>query len=207
MVGLVGPNGAGKTTLLDVLTGRIQPDKGSVLLGGKDMTALPPFQRARAGLARTFQVPVVPLGLTIGEMFQAAALSYAPYIPSERIVEARKLVDLRVSDDVVTGTLETLARRKALLAALLIREPSVLLLDEPASGLMEDEIHTLAALIQQIAQERRLAVIIVEHRLELLRKLAQRVIVLHVGSILAQGTPDAVFGQSEVRKALLGIAE
>ena len=204
VLGLAGANGAGKTTLLDILTGRLRPEEGSIHLDGRDVTRLPTFRRARLGIARTFQSPVVPTGMTVGQTLHAAAHAHLPGVSAERIEEVRRFVELGMRDDQISGELETLARRKLLLTALLLREPSVLLLDEPASGLLANEIDALAQLILNIVRQRNIAVIIVEHRLELLRQLAQRVVILDLGSVLFEGPPDDAFRDSAVRKALLG---
>jgi branched-chain amino acid transport system ATP-binding protein len=205
VVGIAGPNGAGKTTLLDILTGRLKPSSGTVMFNNRDITRLSMFRRARAGIARTFQAPIVPLSLTVAETLRAAALAYPPYI-LDTLQATCEFVGFDSHESIITGTLGTLARRKLLLAGLLLRKPTVLLLDEPASGLLADEITALAEVIQKIAGQ-GVAIMIIEHRLELLHQLSKRMVFLHLGSIFAEGTPDQVLSHPAVKDVLLGMKE
>ena len=206
VIGIAGPNGAGKTTLLDILTGRLQSSRGQIMFQNRDITRLSMFRRASAGIARTFQAPIVPLSLSIAETLKAAAMAYPPYIHAQTIQQSCDFVGLEQPSQVITGTLGTLDRRKLLLAGLLMRKPSVLLLDEPASGLLSDEISDLAKVIQAIAQQ-GVGLMIIEHRLELLRQLSKRMIFLHLGSVFAQGTPEDVLNHPDVKSVLLGMKE
>ena len=201
ILGLAGPNGAGKTTLFDVLSGRVRPDKGSVELGDRSITSLSTHRRARLGLARTFQAPLVPTSLTVGETLRAARDAYRPSVTPDAVAHARELVGLEAPDGALAGGLDTLERRKLLLAGLLQRPTSVLLMDEPCSGLLADEIDEIDAVIRRIVEERGCAVVVVEHRLELLFAIAKRVIVLDAGSVIAAGPANEVFQLPIVRKA------
>ena len=201
ILGLAGPNGAGKTTLFDVLSGRVRPDSGSVTLGERAITSLSTHSRARLGLARTFQAPLVPTSLTVGETLRAARDAYSPRCTPDEVAHARELVGLQADDDALSGALDTLERRKLLLACLLQRHTSVLLMDEPCSGLLADEIDEIDAVIRRIVEERGCAVVVVEHRLELLFAIARRVIVLDAGSVIAAGPANEVFELPVVRKA------
>ena len=201
ILGLAGPNGAGKTTLFDVLSGRVRPDKGSVTLGDRTITSLSTHRRARLGLARTFQAPLVPTSLTVGETLRAARDAYRPSVTPDAVAHARELVGLEAPDSALAGGLDTLERRKLLLAGLLQRPTSVLLMDEPCSGLLADEIDEIDAVIRRIVEERGCAVIVVEHRLELLFAIAKRVVVLDAGSVIAAGPANEVFELPIVRKA------
>jgi len=201
ILGLAGPNGAGKTTLFDVLSGRVRPDKGTVTLGERGVTSLSTHHRARLGLARTFQAPLVPTSLTVGETLRSARNAYSPSVTPEAVDYARKLVGLQAPDSTLSGSLDTLERRKLLLACLLQRDTHVLLMDEPCSGLLADEIDEIDAVIRRIVEERGCAVVVVEHRLELLFAIAKRVIVLDAGSVIAAGPANEVFDLPIVRKA------
>jgi len=201
ILGLAGPNGAGKTTLFDVLSGRVRADKGSVTLGDRAITSLSTHRRARLGLARTFQAPLVPTSLTVGETLRAARDAYRPSVTADAVAHARELVGLEAPDSALAGGLDTLDRRKLLLAGLLQRPTSVLLMDEPCSGLLADEIDEIDAVIRRIVEERGCAVVVVEHRLELLFAIAKRVIVLDAGSVIAAGPANEVFQLPIVRKA------
>lgn len=201
ILGVAGPNGAGKTTLFDVLSGFHGADGGRVELNGTDITRLPVHRRVRLGLARTFQSPLVPTELTIEETLEAARLAWSPKL--DRAVEqpARELVRFTTPDDVRCGGLDTLDRRKLLLTCLLMRKPSVLLLDEPCSGLMQDEIDEMDAIIRQMVAETSIAVIVVEHRLELLHAVAETVVVMDAGQVIAEGPPAVVFNDPAVQAA------
>ena len=201
ILGVAGPNGAGKTTLFDVLSGYHRTDGGRVELNGADITRLPVHRRVRLGLARTFQSPIVPTDLTIGETLEAARIAWAPKVDPAEVQPARELARFTTSDGTRCGGLDTLDRRKLLLTCVLMRKPSVLLLDEPCSGLMQDEIDEMDAIIRQMVAETEIAVIVVEHRLELLRAVAETVLVMDAGKVIAEGPPSLVFDDPAVRAA------
>jgi branched-chain amino acid transport system ATP-binding protein len=201
ILGIAGPNGAGKTTLFDVLSGHVRQDGGSVELEQKDITRAPAHARARAGLARTFQSPLVPTALTVGETLEAARVAWSPKLGPEEVSRGRALARLDAPDDRLSGGLDTLNRRKLLLACLLMRRPIVLLLDEPCSGLLREEIDEIDEVIRRIRDETGAAVLVVEHRLELLTAIAGRVVVLDEGRMIAEGPPGEVFDDPAVRVA------
>jgi ABC-type branched-subunit amino acid transport system ATPase component len=201
ILGVVGPNGAGKTTLFEILSGRYTPSRGRVFLAGDDVTKLKLHARARRGLGRTYQSPVVPDALTVGEVLRAARQAYAPYLTRLHAEWAAERVGLRVGMSVLAGSLEALNRRKLLLACLLMRRPRVVLMDEPAAGLINSEIDELDAIIRHLAREMNMAIMLVEHRLELLSAIADRVVVLDLGKLIAEGRPETVFEDPRVRAA------
>jgi len=201
VLGVVGPNGAGKTTLFEILSGRLKPSRGQVFLGPSELTHLPLHARARLGIGRTYQSPVVPEHLTLGEVFKAARQAYKPYLSAHDAEWAAHQVGLNWRPDLPAGTLGTLDRRRLLLACLLMRKPRVLLMDEPAAGLINAEVDAIDAILRFVAQELRVAVLLVEHRLELLAALAHRVVVLDGGELIANGLPERVFEDPRVRAA------
>jgi branched-chain amino acid transport system ATP-binding protein len=201
ILGVVGPNGAGQTTLFEILSGRYQPNQGRVIMNGHDVTSLKLFARARLGLGRTYQSPVVPEALTVGEVFRAARQAYPPYLTRFHAEWAADKVGLRVPMSAPAGGLETLNRRKLLLACLVMRRPRVMLLDEPAAGLINSEIDELDSIIRHFAREMNVGVMLVEHRLELLSAIADRVVVLDLGKLIAEGDPETVFEDPRVRAA------
>ncbi|MFN3937050.1 MAG: ABC transporter ATP-binding protein [Gemmobacter sp.] len=201
VLGLIGPNGAGKTSLFEVLSGRYRPEAGHVVLDGADISRHDTVRRARAGLGRTYQSPVVPNALTVAETFRAARKAWPPFRSRHEAEWAARLVNLTVPWDRPAGSLDTFDRRKLLLACLMMRRPKVLLMDEPASGLINTEIDELDLLIRTLVDEYHLAVIVIEHRLELLDALADRVTVLNLGEVIAEGSPEAVFRDPAVRAA------
>ena len=201
ILGVAGPNGAGKTTLFDILSGHVRHDAGHVELNGQDITNAPAYARARAGLARTFQSPLVPSSLTVGETLTAARLAWSPKLDVSDVERACVLARFEAEDDRPSGLLDTLYRRKLLLACLLMRRPAVLMLDEPCSGLLREEIDEIDEVIRGIRDETGAAVIVVEHRLELLSAIADRVAVLDEGRKIAEGPPAEVFDNPAVRAA------
>jgi ABC-type branched-subunit amino acid transport system ATPase component len=206
LLGLIGPNGAGKTSLFEVLSGRYHQQRGSVYLDQRPLDRLDIFRRARLGVARTYQSPVVPNALTIGETLRAARKAYSPYMSAHDAEWAARLVRLEASFDRPAGSLDTFDRRKLLLACLMMRRPRVLLMDEPASGLINTEIAELDLLLRKFADEYHLAIILIEHRLELLGAIADRVCVLDLGVMIAEGAPEDVFRDARVRAAYFGAA-
>jgi branched-chain amino acid transport system ATP-binding protein len=201
ILGVAGPNGAGKTTLFDVITGYHPADRGHVELNGQDITRLPVHRRARLGLARTFQSPIVPTELTIGETLEAARIAWSPKVDAADVQPARTLARFTTGDEVRCGGLDTLDRRKLLLTCMLMRKPTALLLDEPCSGLMQDEIDEMDAIIREVTAETGMAVVVVEHRLELLHAVAETVLVMDAGAVIAEGPPASVFEDPVVRAA------
>jgi branched-chain amino acid transport system ATP-binding protein len=201
ILGVAGPNGAGKTTLFDILSGHVRQDGGSVELDGQDITRAPAHARARAGLARTFQSPIVPTALTVGETLEASRVAWSPKLGPDEVSKGRTLAWLDAPDDRLSGELDTLNRRKLLLACLLMRGPILLLLDEPCSGLLREEIDEIDEIIRRIRDETGAAVLVFEHRLELLTAIADRVAVLDEGRKIAEGPPAEVFDDPAVRIA------
>jgi branched-chain amino acid transport system ATP-binding protein len=211
VTGLIGPNGAGKTTLFNVITGLQAPTGGQVCLDGRDITGLAPFKRARAGLARTFQRLELFTLLSVRANVRVAAdihrshtrdASLDPDRVADEILERLGLAELggtRV-DQLPTGQ----ARLVEIGRALATR-PQVLLLDEPASGQDEAETDTLAGLLAELAAE-GMAVLLVEHDVQLVMRACQLVHVLDFGQILAVGTPDEVRHNQLVLDAYLGAA-
>jgi branched-chain amino acid transport system ATP-binding protein len=201
VLGIIGPNGAGKTSLFEVLSGRIAPKSGKVVFRGKDVTALKLYQRARLGIGRTFQTPVVPEELTVGEVLKAARQAYPPYLTSHDAEWGLDLVDLKVDHDIPARDLETLNRRKLLLVCLLMRRPPLLLLDEPAAGLINSEVDEIDHLIRLLSKEMGVSVVIVEHRIELLATIADRVMVMDAGEKIAEGLLADILNDPKVHAA------
>lgn len=201
ILGLVGPNGAGKTSLFEVLCGRYRPDEGRVTLDGRDVTAEPFHKRARLGLGRTYQSPVVPASLTVGETFRAARKAWRPFLSRHDAEWAARLAHLRVSWETPAAALGAFDRRKLLLACLMLRRPKALLMDEPASGLINAEIDELDLIIRRLVDEYAMGVILIEHRLELLSAVADACVVLDLGEVIARGAPRDAFEDPRVRAA------
>ena len=207
ILGLIGPNGAGKTSLFEVLCGRYKASAGEVFIAGEDVSNRSIHGRARLGVARTYQSPVVPNAMSIDEAFRAARFAYAPNKTRFDAEAGARRARFHQPWDMACGALGTFDRRKLLLSSLLMRKPKVLLLDEPASGLINSEIDELDLIIREQADEYGIGVILIEHRLELLSAIADRVAVLDLGQLIAEGKPDDVFGQAKVRQAYLSDAQ
>ena len=201
VLGILGPNGAGKTSLLEVLSGRYRPQLGQVFFNGRDIGKLPIHKRAEIGLARMYQMPVIPYSLSVYDVLRAARKAFKPRLSQYMAEWACDLVGLKVAGDVPAGALYTLDRRKLFLACLLMRRPVVMLLDEPASGLINVEIDEIDIIIRLIAKELNIGVVVVEHRLELLAAIAERVMVLNLGMKIAEGPPETVFQNPTVQAA------
>jgi branched-chain amino acid transport system permease protein len=202
IVCLIGPNGAGKSTFLNVLTGALVCDAGVVSLRGVRVDSVPPHERVAAGLARTFQVPSLFPGLSVSEHLilarqeAGAAVSLPPsYERLEREHGAERVELLSLSD-----------RRSLEIAMALCSRPDVLLLDEPAAGLARNEAGALAKTLRGLRDEVGCAILCVEHDMEIVRDLADRVVCLHYGRVISEGSMDEVSADPEVRRAYLGIA-
>jgi branched-chain amino acid transport system ATP-binding protein len=203
VTGLIGPNGAGKTTLFNVVSGMTTPDGGTVELDGRDLTQTAPHRRARLGVARTFQRLELFGSLSVFDNVRVAAEIAGRPEPGAVAASLLERVGIaehagRVAGDLPTGT----ARLVEVTRALAI-DPCVLLLDEPASGLDEEETVRLGALLQSLAAD-GLAVLLVEHDMELVMSICDVVYVLDVGYVIASGPPDEVRRDAAVVKAYLG---
>jgi branched-chain amino acid transport system ATP-binding protein len=207
VTGLIGPNGAGKTTLFNVITGLLVPQRGTVHLGLTDVTRMPPYRRAREGMARTFQRLELFSLLTVRENVELAlSLQKGALSPSARITKAEELLELvglGHLSDVRSDELPTGQARLVELARALATEPRVLLLDEPASGQDESETEAFGALLGRIAAD-GVAVVLVEHDVQLVMRTCQTIHVLDFGSILARGTPTQIQHDQKVLDAYLG---
>jgi ABC-type branched-subunit amino acid transport system ATPase component len=171
------------------------------MLNDQNITALPFHKRSRLGLGRTYQTPVVPASLTIEETFRAARKAYNPYLSRHEAEWAARLVHLHNPWDTPANALGAFERRKLLLACLMLRNPSVILMDEPASGLINAEIDELDMILRTLVDEYDIALVLIEHRLELLSAVADTCIVLDLGEVIATGTPENVFTDPRVKAA------
>ncbi|MDE2612048.1 MAG: ABC transporter ATP-binding protein [Burkholderiales bacterium] len=198
--GLIGPNGAGKSTLMDVLCGRGGSPVGRVLLGGRDISRLSAQARRRAGLARSFQKTNIFAALAVREQVALAA-RMAEVDNTDEVLDALGLAELaeRRAGDIAYGD-----QRRLDLALALVGRPSVLLLDEPAAGLSIQESITLARLLKELADSWKVTVLLVEHDMEVIFSVSDRITVLNLGRVLAQGSVDEIRANAEVVRAYLG---
>ncbi|MCU1621982.1 MAG: amino acid/amide transporter ATP-binding protein 1, family [Frankiales bacterium] len=208
LVGLIGPNGAGKTTLFNVITGLEKPFRGRVLMGDQDVTSLPPHQRARRGLGRTFQRIEVFSSLTVHENVLAAAEARRSWgrdepEPARSASELLERVGLGDVERERVDKLPTGLLRLVEVARALASRPRLLLLDEPGSGLSTHESEALGDLLVDLVRDGR-SILLVEHDVELVMRVCQQIHVLDFGSIIATGTPDQVQRDPVVQAAYLG---
>jgi branched-chain amino acid transport system ATP-binding protein len=208
-LGIIGPNGAGKTTLFGMATGTITPDGGRVVYGGSDITRMPPEQRCRLGLARSFQIPQPFSGMTVFENVVVAAAFGAGESESAVYARCADLLDrcgLIDKANKRAGGLTLLDRKRLELGRALATEPRVLLLDEVAGGLTEHECGTLVQLIKDV-RSGGVSIIWIEHVVHALLATVDRLAVLHGGKIIAQGDPHTVIRSPLVAEIYMGIQE
>jgi branched-chain amino acid transport system ATP-binding protein len=213
---VIGPNGAGKTTLFNLVSGLRRPTSGRIELAGVDVTGQPPFRRTRAGLGRTFQVsnvfPLLP-ALENVRLAAEAALGGTMRI-WRRATGVREAVDrarwalgrvgLGGREAVPAGSLSHGDKRKLELAMLLAGDPKVLLLDEPMAGVAMEDVPELVELIRSVHADEGKTILMVEHHMDVVTGLAERIAVMHHGRLLAVDTPAAIMANETVRQAYLG---
>jgi branched-chain amino acid transport system ATP-binding protein len=214
---LIGPNGAGKTTLINLMTGMLRPDAGEIRLGGEDITALGPEERVRRGLVRTFQInslfphlnPLEAVTLAVCERERIARTWWRTTADYRAAVdEAHDILHLLLLGAVCyrqTRELPYGQQRLLEIALALATRPKVLLLDEPAAGVPRDESAELFTAINNLSAD--ITVLFIEHDMELVFRLASRIIVMVGGSILLEGTPDEISADPRVREVYLGGAK
>ncbi len=206
-LGIIGPNGAGKSTLFNLITGNIAPDQGKVLLDGRDVTRLPPMERVRAGIGRSFQIPQPFVHLSVYENLLVAARFGGEVGAAEApgfCMDILAQTGLAAVAEKPSGGLPLLQRKRLELARAMATKPRVILLDEIAGGLTDAECGELIAMIKAIHAEGT-AIIWIEHVLHALTSVVGRLMVLNFGRMLMIGAPDQVMASPEVREIYLGI--
>ncbi len=217
-LGIIGPNGAGKTSLFNLLSGLLRPTSGRIVLGGRDVTKEPPSARARAGLGRTFQLSsVFPRLSTFENVRLAAEASLGGTMRiwrrASRVREAVERahwsidrVGLSAREPVPAALLAGGEKRKLEVAMLLASNPTVILLDEPMAGVGTEDVSELVEVIASVHREESKTVLMVEHHIEVVVGLAQRIAVMHHGRLLVCDTPENVMRDETVKAAYVGEA-
>lgn len=216
LTSIIGPNGAGKTTLINLLTGNILPDSGKVFFKGEDITRLPIHKRVKRGISRSFQIMNIFPKLTVYENLQIPVLSYLNrglrfYRPArchidanERVEQLLKEIGLLEKKDLLAGTLSHGDQRLLEIGLAMAPAPKLLFLDEPTAGMNPVERVRVLENIRRLSIEKESTFVIVEHDMDIVFSLSDRIVVLHRGQILADGTPDEIKQNQDVRKVYLG---
>ena len=227
LTAIVGPNGAGKTTYFNLISGQLPASEGQVLLGGEDITRLPAPLRTRRGLGRAFQLTQLFPNLTVRENVRLAIqaresgrgrgggwggvdvlrvwLDRKAWLDeADAVLDQVRLADKR---DAHAAALPHGDQRKLEVALLIALDPKVFMFDEPTAGMSVDEVPVVLDLIRGLKSRRDATILLVEHKMDVVRELADRIIVLHNGALVADGEPAAVIASPVVQQAYLGVAE
>ncbi len=219
LTAIVGPNGAGKTTYFNLISGQLKATAGQVLLAGRDITALAASQRARCGLGRAFQLTNLFPNLTVHENVRLAVQSrwragldlvriWSRHTElMEEADEVLAQVGLSARRELRAGVLPHGDQRKLEVAILLALAPQVFLFDEPTAGMSVDEVPVVLDLIHAIKARGDTTILLVEHKMDVVRSLADRIVVLHNGELVADGDPASVIALPVVQQAYLGVAD
>ncbi len=218
VVGLIGGNGAGKTTFINLVTGYLKPTAGSIRFDGRDITALSPRRVTRLGLCRSFQIPQLFDSLTAWEnllvglaivahgkgAFRSALEGARPEQAADEVLARFRLGDWR---DAAASTMPEGVRKLLDIAMAMVVKPRLLLLDEPTSGVSSEEKFALMDLVLSAIQAERTTVLFVEHDMEIVRRYTHRVLAFYEGRVIADGPPDRVLDDPDVRKYVVGLED
>jgi branched-chain amino acid transport system ATP-binding protein len=218
LTAIVGPNGAGKTTYFNIMSGQLAASSGAVLLDGEDVTKAPPSARARRGIGRAFQITSLFPNLTVHENVRLAVQAKDAGTANlwsrwQNHVAWVERAELYLEEVALAGQRDTLAaalphgdKRKLEVALMMALEPHVLMFDEPTAGMSVDEVPVILDLIKRLKQQGDRTILLVEHKMDVVRSLADRIVVLHNGRLVADGEPAAVIASPAVQEAYLGQA-
>ncbi len=204
IVGILGPNGAGKTTLFNLIAGTVRPDKGQVTFKGQDVTAAIAATRCKLGVFRSFQVPHPFNGMTVFEnILVGSTFGRAGVDAESHALKVMELTGMKAKANALAGSITLLERKRLELARALATEPELLLLDEIAGGLTERECQSLLAAIRDVHAS-GVTIVWIEHVVHALLSVAQRLVVLNFGKLIADGLPEQVKKSRDVKSVYLG---
>jgi branched-chain amino acid transport system ATP-binding protein len=215
---IIGPNGAGKTTFFNLISGFFPPTSGTIKLGGEDISGLSPEARVGRGMARTFQITEIFPELSVADNLRiavevAAGYGLRPWIGGSarrevegRVTELMNLAGLAAKRDLRVGALSHGEQRAAEIMMSLALRPRLLMLDEPTAGMGDQETYEIARLIRRLHRQQGLTIMLIEHDMRMVFNLADRIMVLAEGKVLAEGAPDEIAGSEAVQAAYLGKA-
>lgn len=217
LTAIIGPNGAGKSTFFNVISGRLKPSSGEVYFQGENITGLPPYTILRRGIGRSFQITNIFAGLTAFESLRVGILAHTKKSTnffsqvarmngiSEQALRSLDVVGLAEEKDTVAGALSHGDQRRLEIALALTCQPYLLLLDEPTAGMNPEETKSFIELIKEISDKRGITVIFTEHDMNVVFAISERIVVMHQGSIIADGKPEDIRANRQVREAYLGV--
>jgi branched-chain amino acid transport system ATP-binding protein len=215
---IIGPNGAGKTTFFNLVSGLFPPTSGAILFDGRDVTSLPPEQRVARGMARTFQITEIFPELSVAENIRVAAEIAAGYRLrpwlgraartgiEKRVAELLALGGLSDKADIRVGALSHGDQRATEITMSLALRPRLLMLDEPTAGMGDQETYDIARLVRRLHRQTGLTIMLIEHDMRVVFNLADRIMVLAEGRVLAEGSPQEIADSDKVQAAYLGKA-
>ena len=204
IVGILGPNGAGKTTLFNLVAGTVRPDSGRVIFKGQDISKGDAAERCKLGISRSFQVPHPFNGMTVFEnILVGATFGRAAADPETHALKVMEITGMKAKANQLAGSITLLERKRLELARALATEPDLLLLDEIAGGLTERECQSLLSAIRDVHAS-GVTIVWIEHVVHALLSVAQRLLVLNFGKLIADGKPDAVMNSRDVKSVYLG---
>jgi branched-chain amino acid transport system ATP-binding protein len=214
LTGIIGPNGAGKSTFFNLLTGYHKADAGRISFKGKEITNWPPHRIARLGISRAFQVSNIYPALTTYENIRQAILAQQKrtfnfFTPARRLAKEEtwqliEITGLSEYADLIAGTLSQGDKKRLELAVALGSKPELLFLDEPTAGMSGEETHETMNLVRRLNQEMNLTILFTEHDMSVVFGYARRLTVLHLGSIIAEGSPEEVRKNETAQRVYLG---
>ena len=206
VLGLIGPNGAGKSTLINLITGLLSPDEGKIYLSNLNITSKKPYERARLGLARTFQNLRIYPNLSVGQNIEVASIS-SNYSSRNMNFDLDKIInifDLEEKIDLASEELSYGHLRRLEIVRALALNPLVLLLDEPAAGMNENETKELSNSLKWVQNNIACAIIVIDHDLKFIMGVCDKITVMNMGEVIASGKPNEISNNKRVKEAYIG---